>query len=355
VSGTTADVLVLGGGIAGSAIARDASLRGLRVLLVEKEDLAAGTSSRSTKLLHGGLRYLEHGDFRLVREALREREITARLAPHLARPLPMILPLRAGAFPGPLLARLGVALYDLLAGKSALDRGRSVSPEELRALVPALDATGIRGAVAFADRQTDDARLSLAVARDAAALGAEIRLGVSVEELLERGGRIVGARCRERSTDRAEDLSARVVINATGPWADSIRALAGAGAPALRPTRGTHLVLPSLGLSRAVMLVGKRPGHRLFAIPWRGVTLFGTTDVYDSDVEAASSSVTIARWMCGGRSHQALMSLSKFVSANDTFCPPRPAASRLGRLAQKVQIVLSLRRAFPNPKRQNSP
>jgi glycerol-3-phosphate dehydrogenase len=283
----SADLLVLGGGIAGCGIAREAALRGLSVVLVEKDDLAAGTSSKSTKLLHGGLRYLEHADFRLVREALREREATARMAPHLAWPLSFVLPARRGASPGRLTARIGVSLYDLLAGRARIARGGSLSVREVRSLVPDLAQEGLAGGVTFFDRGTDDARLTIAVARDAVALGAGVRLGVEVTEILKRDGRVAGARCRDRE-GAVHDVLARVVVNATGPWADGIRRLAGAEEDALRPTRGTHLVLPDLGLGGAVMLAGRRPGHRLFAIPWRGVTLFGTTDLDARDPDAVA-------------------------------------------------------------------
>jgi glycerol-3-phosphate dehydrogenase len=181
-----------------------------------------------------------------------------------------------------LIARIGVALYDLLAGSTSLGRGKSLTPEAIRSILPQLDDGGLDGGVLFSDRQTEDARLTLAVARDAARHGAELRLGVAVEEILIESGRVAGIRCRSRETGEVVELRARLVVNACGPWADRVRAFAGETAPALRPTRGTHLVLPDLGLARAVMLTGRRPGHRLFAIPWRGATLFGTTDDDDA-------------------------------------------------------------------------
>lgn len=275
------DVLVVGGGITGCGIARQASLRGLSVLVVEREDLASGTSSRSTKLLHGGLRYLEHGDLRLVREALREREITARLAPHLARPLAFVLPTRRGAFPGRGAARLGVALYDVLAGRQPLDRGSGLARDGLQRLLPSLADLGWTGGVEFHDRQTEDARLTVAIARDAARLGAIFRTRCEAVEMLDRRGVIRGARLVDVESGGCFEVEAGVVINAAGPWADRVRAAAGATEPALRTTRGAHLVLPDLGLRRAVLLAGQRPGHRIFAIPWRGATLFGTTDDED--------------------------------------------------------------------------
>jgi len=273
------DLLVIGGGITGCAVARDAAARGLTVLLVEKDDLAAGTSGRSTKLLHGGLRYLERGHLGLVREALREREVTARLAPALARPLRFVMPIRPGVFPGRLAARIGVALYDLLAGDHPLERGRAVSANEIAAIAPGL-GPGWSGGVAFADRQTDDGRLTVAIARDARRRGASIRLGVTVTALNQSAS---GYRASCRDEDDRESLaSARCVVNAAGPWSDEVRRLAGKTRPILRASRGAHLVLSGLALDAALLLPGAERGHRLFAIPWRGATLFGTTDIADA-------------------------------------------------------------------------
>ena len=273
------DVLVIGGGITGCAVARDAAARGLTVMLLEKGDLASGTSGRSTKLLHGGLRYLEHGQLMLVREALREREITARLAPALARPLGFVMPTRRGVFPGRLAAYAGVALYDLLAGRQPLPRGASMSAREIASIVPAL-SPGWTGGVAFSDRQTDDARLTVAIARDAKRRGAVIRLGVAATAFSNtaHGATVT---CREEDGGVA-DLGARCVVNAAGPWSDQVRRLAGASRPILGASRGAHLVLSGLPLSTGLLLPGSQHRHRIFAIPWRGATLFGTTDVADS-------------------------------------------------------------------------
>jgi glycerol-3-phosphate dehydrogenase len=245
---------------------------------VEKNDLAAGTSGRSTKLLHGGLRYLEHGQLRLVREALREREITAHLAPALARPLRFVVPVRKGVFPGRLAARIGVALYDILAGGHPLPRGRPVSADEVAALAASL-SPGWSGGVTFSDRQTDDARLTVAIARDARRRGASIRLGVTVTALARS---VLGYRASCRDEDDRESLvCARCVVNATGPWSDHVRRLAGRTRPILRVSRGAHLVLSGLTLDAALLLPGAKRGHRLFAIPWRGSVLFGATDIAD--------------------------------------------------------------------------
>jgi glycerol-3-phosphate dehydrogenase len=273
-----ADVVIVGGGITGCAVARDAVARGLSVMLLEKTDLASGTSGRSTKLLHGGLRYLERGHIRLVREALREREITARLAPALARPLQLYLPVRPGVFPGRLAARVGVALYDVLASGHPLGRGKSVPASTIYEIAPSL-APGWRGGVSFADRQTDDARLTVAIARDARRRGASIVLGAEVTAIHRAGTaqQVIG-----RREDGAElRVTAKAVVNATGPWSDTLRRLGGRARPLMGVSRGAHLVLSGLLLKSALLLSGVKKGHRLFAIPWRNATLFGTTDVPD--------------------------------------------------------------------------
>lgn len=271
------DLVIVGGGITGCAAARDAAARGLKIHLLEADDLASGTSGRSTKLLHGGLRYLQQGRLRLVREALAEREITARLAPALASPIRFVLPVWPGRFPGRWTARLGVALYDVLAGGGGLGGSRTLSPGEVAALAPAL-AGGGRGGVSFADRQTDDARLTVAIARDAVRRGAVVRLGCRVTAI-ERGPECVHVRFLDEQAGEAS-VTTRCVLNATGPWADRVRALAGARGDLLRASRGTHLVFDgaSLPLGAALLLPGVRPEQRLFAIPWRGAVLFGTTD-----------------------------------------------------------------------------
>lgn len=277
-SAETTELVVIGGGITGCAVARDAAARGIATVLVERRDLAAGTSGRSTKLLHGGLRYLEKGQLGLVRQALREREITARLAPGLAQPMPFIVPIWPGASPGRLKARIGVALYQLLAGPGSLPPARGVGAEEIARLVPGL-RTGYLGGVGFADRQTDDVRLTVAMAMDALRRGASIRLGMAVDEV-RTDGRRHQLICRHEDGARFV-LHAGAVINAAGAWADIVRRSSGRSGPLLRASRGAHLVLRGLPLGAAVLLSGERPGHRIFAIPWRDATLFGTTDVED--------------------------------------------------------------------------
>ncbi|MEO6462845.1 MAG: glycerol-3-phosphate dehydrogenase/oxidase, partial [Candidatus Eisenbacteria bacterium] len=274
------DLLVVGGGIHGAAVARDAARRGLSVVLAERGDLAQGTSSRSSKLIHGGIRYLESGQLGLVREALHERAILLRTAPHLVRPLPFVLPYQRGAGRPAWLVRAGLALYDRLAGAGrdepgVLPRHRHLDADEARALEPGLPAAGLTGAALFHDAQMDDARLVVANAVDAAAAGARVLVRAPVTAFAPAGA---GGGWRA-TFESGESLAARLVINATGPWADTVRALAGRGGPpAIRPTRGSHVVVPALTRGHALLLFAA-DGRVFFVLPYGTRSLVGTTDV----------------------------------------------------------------------------
>jgi glycerol-3-phosphate dehydrogenase len=290
------DLLILGGGITGAGVALDAALRGLRVALIDKGDFASGTSSASSKLIHGGLRYLEHGEIRLVREALVERGRLLRNAPHLVRPLRFLLPFAGGARVPPWQWRLGLTLYDLLAGSRNIRRSRPLHARRLRAEVPGLRGD-LRGGAEFHDAQTDDARLCVETLRTAALHGARLANHVEATGFETSGGRIVAVRAADRLGGGELRIAARLVLNATGPWGDAVRRLAGEqAAPALRPTRGVHLLAPPRGLPAALLLLHPRDGRVFFVIPWLGKTLLGTTDtdcpddpdhlsVTDADVE----------------------------------------------------------------------
>ncbi|HUE29422.1 MAG TPA: FAD-dependent oxidoreductase, partial [Verrucomicrobiae bacterium] len=216
----TLDLLVVGGGINGAGIARDAAMRGLRVGLVERGDLASGTSSRSSKLIHGGLRYLEQGDVRLVLEAVRERERLQRLAPHLVRPQEFLFPLYRGGPLGPLKLAAGLWAYDLLAGFWNVRRHRMLAPKAVAEAEPALLRDGLCGAGQYWDCRTDDARLVLETALSAAAEGALIVSYAEVAGFVKEGGLIVGARVVDRLGGGEVEARARVVVNASGPWVD---------------------------------------------------------------------------------------------------------------------------------------
>lgn len=288
------DILIIGGGITGAGLALDAALRGLRVALVEKRDFAAGTSSRSTKLIHGGLRYLEHFDFALVREALRERAILTRNAPRLARPFPFIIPIyknRRRNYDRPLKMRLGLWLYDLLAGWGAFARHRRLSCSETLRLAPQLDPQGLKGSFLYYDAVTNDSRLVIDVIKAARKRGAEIANYTRVVGFIKnKNGKIEGARLRDELTGCEIECHARIVINATGVWMEDTIRLDGEAANGLngrlRPAKGVHLTVPADRLRvSAAWLIPSLTSHRFyFVVPWEGRVNIGTTDTdYSGD------------------------------------------------------------------------
>jgi glycerol-3-phosphate dehydrogenase len=276
----TFDLLVVGGGIIGAGIARDAALRGLRTALVERADFASGTSSRSSKLIHGGLRYLEQGHLRLVLEAVRERERLQRLAPHLVTPQEFIFPIYRGDSLRPFMLATGLWAYDLLAGVWNVRRHRMLRPDAVAAAEPALLREGLRGAGQYWDCRTDDARLVLETALAAARDGAVLASYVELTALVKDGGRIVGARVADRLGGGETVVRARVVVNAAGPWVDRITALDAPGTPRLRLTKGVHVVVPRarVGNRAALVLHALKDRRVMFVIPWGEHALVGTTD-----------------------------------------------------------------------------
>ena len=270
-------------------MARDAALRGLYVLLAEAGDLASGTSSRTSKLVHGGIRYLENGQFSLVRESLRERAILLETAPQYVRPLPFLIPHYRGSGRSPFIVDVGIRLYAMLArGGSAVGRPlrehRHLTPVEALEREPGLDPKDLLGASTYWDAQMDDARLCVAIAADAARSGADIRTYTRVTELSHTGGSW-RARLRDEIDGGETEVVARIVVNAAGPWADEVRAMASGSTPpppSVRTTRGTHLVVAAHGLRQALLLTARRDGRVFFAIPWGEHALLGTTDVDDA-------------------------------------------------------------------------
>jgi len=298
------DVVVVGGGITGAGVALDAATRGYSVALVEKSDFAAGTSSRSSKLVHGGLRYLQNFDLGLVREALLERQLLTSLAPHLVKPLPLVVAAFDGARPDRLVG-VGLNLYDVMAvdrrrswrgrrgGEGdeswSPDRHRIIPGEEVVELIPALAERGPSSGYLFYDCQTDDSRLVLTVLGEAERFGAVMANRLEVTELVLEDGLARGVRVRDGVGGEELVVRADNVVNATGVWADRIRPEElhdEAEVPRIRPSRGTHITLaretiPMLGAGAIVPAGG---GRSIFALPWLGRTLIGTTDNdYDSD------------------------------------------------------------------------
>jgi glycerol-3-phosphate dehydrogenase len=290
------DVAVVGGGITGAGVALDAASRGYSVALVEKGDFAAGTSSRSSKLVHGGLRYLQNFDLGLVREALLERSLLVELAPHLVRPLAMLVP----GFGGKRLDRklgVGLSMYDAMSRRRGRedeewspDRHRTIDGAETLELVPALEGREPSSSYLFYDCQTDDVRLVLTVLGEAERFGAVLANGCEATGLVERDGRAAGVLVRDSVSGDDFELGAANVVNATGVWADRLRPDEIYGeeeVPRIRPSRGTHVTLAREALDvRAGVIVPAGEGRTAFALPWLGRTLIGTTDNdYDGGLE----------------------------------------------------------------------
>ncbi len=273
------DLLVIGGGIVGAGIARDAASRGLRTALVERGDFASGTSGKTSRLIHGGLRYLKNFKVGLVRQAIRERDLLLERAPSLVQPLAFTIPAYTGRGMGRTTLRFGLWVYDFLSRDKVLPRRRWLSPPGVREREPQLASDGLDGGGLYHDALTNDARLVLAVIRSAADAGAVVANYSEALELLRERGRVVGARVRDRMTDAPLDLRASAVVNATGVWLDHMRAAA-TEARTIRPTKGIHIFLPreKVGNREAVVLNAKRDGRMLFVLPWGALTLVGTTD-----------------------------------------------------------------------------
>jgi glycerol-3-phosphate dehydrogenase len=272
------DVLVVGGGIVGSGAALDAATRGLRVGLVERDDIAVGTSSRSSRLIHGGLRYLEQYRFGLVREALTERSRILHLAPHLVTIEPLLFPLFGLPVATRVFYQAGMTLYDILGARKDGGWHRHLSVPEVLAHTPAIRREHLRGGLLFHDGVEDDARYTLAVARSAQQDGATIVTRATAESLVEDGGRVVGARIRDGLTGDAHEVRARVVVDATGVWGADPSAPLSGGSTRLLPSRGAHLVVPRERIPSDIGLTIRVPGKVVFLVPWPHFWLIGTTD-----------------------------------------------------------------------------
>lgn len=275
----TFDLLVIGGGIIGCGVARDAALRGLRVALVERDDFGSGTTSRSTRLIHGGLRYLELFDFGLVREDLRERETLLRIAPHLVRPLPFLVPMYDLPVYQRARLRIGMLLYDLLSFDKSLPNHRFLSPARTLAAEPNLDPHGLQGAARYFDAQIEfPERLCLENVLDAASAGGVLRNYTPAAGFLIERGRVEGARVRDGHGGERATIRARTTLAVTGAWLDrTLAEVRGTRPPLLRTTKGVHLVTARLG-PNAVVLFAQADRRLFFVIPWHGLSLIGTTD-----------------------------------------------------------------------------
>ncbi len=283
------DVAVVGGGATGLGVALDAAARGFSVVLVESHDFAKGTSSRATKLVHGGVRYLAQGNISLVREALHERSTLLANAPHLAQPLPFVMPsykFWESPFYG-----VGLKLYDALAGKAGLGHTEFLSRADTLGRLPTLQPQGLKGGVKYWDGQFDDARLALALARTAARQGALLVNYCAATRLIHENGRVVGLCAQDRETGHTHELHARCVVNATGVWVDRLRmqdgqAIGRESKPMVAPSQGVHIVVDRefLPTDHALLIPKTADGRVLFAVPWLGKTILGTTDTPRRDL-----------------------------------------------------------------------
>ncbi len=288
-AGRMYDVAIVGGGATGLGIALDAAARGFSAVLVESHDFAKGTSSRATKLVHGGVRYLAQGNVALVREALRERATLLGNAPHLAQPLPFVMP-SYGYWQTPFYG-LGLKMYDALAGRAGLGATGILGRAQTLALLPTVRAEGLKGGVKYWDGQFDDARLALALARTAAAHGALVLNYCKAAGLIHEEGKVTGLVCEDRESGARHTVRARCVINATGVWVDELRredgqATGRAVAAMVTPSQGVHLVVDRefLPTDHALLVPRTADGRVLFAVPWLGKTILGTTDTPRNDL-----------------------------------------------------------------------
>jgi glycerol-3-phosphate dehydrogenase len=282
------DVLVIGGGICGAGVLREAAARGLRAFLVERDDFASGTSSRSSKMIHGGLRYLAHGHFGVTREACRERDQLTRLNPNLVRPLPFLFPAWEGGKVAAWQVRAALWAYSALAGFRREARFRMLSRDEVTAYSRDVRTDGLLAAGLYHDAQADDARLVLETLKSARRLGGDAAPQAEVVDLLRADGRVAGARVRDRLADRTLAIRAHAVVNAAGPGIARVRGLEGGASreARMRPAKGVHLVIPRgrVHAQGAIALEGA-DGRHLFVCPFEDVLMIGTTDSFTEEID----------------------------------------------------------------------
>ncbi|HZK81041.1 MAG TPA: glycerol-3-phosphate dehydrogenase/oxidase [Humisphaera sp.] len=275
------DLLIIGGGIFGAGIARDAAMRGLRVALVEQNDFASGTSSQSSKLIHGGFRYLEQRDFALVAESCRERRILQRIAPYRVKPLPLLLPVYRHDQRPLWLMRLGMTLYDILAMYRNVAPHKTLSPGAAIELEPSMRSEGLVGAIRYYDCQEDDARFCIDNVFDAANRGACCANYCRVTGFQSEGDRLIAAHVSDQLAVGEFDICARMFINAAGPWVEQVAGLMTHSSdplPRLSASKGTHILLPRLTQTHGIFFQARGDGRMMFVLPWNDCTLVGTTD-----------------------------------------------------------------------------
>jgi len=273
------DVLVIGGGINGAAIAHTASLNGLKTALLEKNDFASGTSSKSTKLIHGGLRYLENFEFDLVNEALKERSVQLKSAPHLVRPLKFVIPVYKTDKRPLWKMRLGVWLYDFFSRKHMVEKHQTLSAAEVSRLIPGLVREDLIGGVSYGDAQMNDARLCLENILSAAQQGADIANYAEIRSLVQVNGKVVGVKAVDNRDHKTFEIKAKKVVCAVGPWTNIFMRKENSQAPPqIRTTKGVHIVVKGRISNHALLIPAQRDRRVFFVIPWMENSLIGTTD-----------------------------------------------------------------------------
>ena len=334
------DVVVVGGGITGAGVAREAALRGLRVALVEKNDFASGTSGKSARMVHGGLRYLEHYQFGLVLSACAERYRVFRMAPRLVRPTPFTYPVYRNSRNSLLKMRLGMILYDLLARFRNFQAHRILMPNEVASVEPALRQEGLVGAAHYYDCIEDDARLTLTTILAAARSGTTIASYVEVIGVIRNGSQVAGLRGRDSLSGKEFDVHARVVVNATGVWMDQIIQLDDPNSPTvIRANRGIHLVFPweKLPVTGAVAFTSSDGRRALYALRWRDTTIVGTTDVdHNGSLDEVYATAPEVLPMLEATNHAFAPRRLTVADILSTYAGVRPLISEEGKTAYQV-------------------
>jgi glycerol-3-phosphate dehydrogenase len=339
LEGAALDAVVIGGGMAGAGVARDLALRGPSVALFEKGDFASGTSSKSSKLIHGGLRYLELGDFKLVRESLREKKTLERLAPHLVRPLPFLVPVYRGAARGLITVRVGMWLYDLLTPGKTTERFRVLRPVEALTMEPSVRAEDLRGAgYYFDDLLLYPERLCLENVLSAARHGARTFNYCEVEEFVHGRRGIEGVKVRDLLSGQVQAVRAATIVNCAGPWVDRIRAaarVADRSPRVVRTTKGIHCLLPRM-TDRAVYL-SARDERMIFVIPWREFSLVGTTDTdFEGDPDRLWATREEVTYLLEEVAKVLPDKRATFENVSYTYAGVRPLSFEPGASASKV-------------------
>ncbi len=345
---TLFDILVIGGGINGAGIARDAALRGFKVALIEKNDFASGTSSKTSKLVHGGLRYLEQGHFKLVYEALHERHHLLTIAPHLVHPLPFLLPIYENTSPSSWKIKLGLSLYDKLAGGDNIHPYKTLDIHQIQK-ISKFKKEGLKNIFHFYDAQMNDARLCLENILSAIDSSAICLNYCQAIDFIREGEKIIGVQAQDILSNHKIEIRAKVVVNATGPWVDQLLRLQKKELrPRLRTTKGVHIVLPRLSDHHALLLTTASDGRVFFCLPWGAHSLVGTTD---TDFSKSADEVSIEPKDI----HYLLNEIQRVfpqrkISATDiisSFAGLRPLVSEEGSKASQVSREYKIEETFP--------